>query len=286
MSYSSFEVTNLFSVKGKVVVVTGGGTGIGRAITTALAINGAKVYIIGRRLETLQNTADELSTAASKNDGQVIPLQGDILTKEGIHAVSEHLIKIVDKVDYLINNAGVGTNYKIQAEKGDLDALEKKLGSIETSDFTDMATNYISAPWQLSIALLPLLRKSKDPVITNISSLAALITKPDIIHPAYGSAKAGESHLTRLLAANLIPFKIRVNSLSPGIFKSQATTGSSDPNTPVVSFLDSFVKSFPAGREGTWEELAGIALLLATPAGAHVNGIDIVIDGGAKLVFA
>nr|XP_019043564.1 hypothetical protein I302_08144 [Kwoniella bestiolae CBS 10118]OCF22494.1 hypothetical protein I302_08144 [Kwoniella bestiolae CBS 10118] len=144
----------------------------------------------------------------------------------------------------------------------------------------------MSSPWLLSVKLIPLFQKSNDPVISNITSLAGVGVERLIAHPAYASAKAAELHLTKLMAANFIPFKIRVNSLSPGLFKSQMTTGSSDAETPVPPVVEQVVKTFPSGREGTWEEIAGVALMLASPAGAHINGADILIDGGGKMVMS
>ncbi|WVQ66066.1 uncharacterized protein L199_004244 [Kwoniella botswanensis] len=276
MSLSWFEVGNLFSVKGKV--------SIGRAITTALAVNGAKVIIIGRRLAILETASKEINEHASKNGGQVIAIEGDIASKKGIEDIYDKLKALTDKVDYLVNNAGFSSTYKVQADINDPVELEKKLWSVEESDFVDMAKYFMSSPWLLSVKLIPFFKYSSDPVISNITSLAGLSIERILAHPAYASAKAAELHLTQRMAANFIPFKIRVNSISPGLFRSQLTTGSSEVDAPVAPIIEQVVKALPAGREGTWEEIAGVALMLATPAGAHINGIDILVDGGAKLV--
>ncbi|WWC95809.1 hypothetical protein V866_002675 [Kwoniella sp. B9012] len=278
MSLSSFEIGNLFSVKGKV--------SIGRAITTALAVNGAKVIIIGRRLPTLETTSKEINEQASKNGGQVIAIEGDISSKKGIEAVYESIKSLTDRVDYLVNDAGFASVYKVRADIDDPVELEKKLWSIEESDFNDMTKYFMTAPWLLSVKLIPLFKKSSDPVISNITSIGGQTIDRSITHPAYASAKAAEIHLTQRLAANLIPLKIRVNSISPGLFKSQLTTGSSEVDAPLAPIIEQLIKGVPSGREGRWEEIGGIALMLATPAGAYFNGADIVIDGGTKLVLS
>ncbi|KAK6908473.1 hypothetical protein I203_102475 [Kwoniella mangroviensis CBS 8507] len=279
MSLSSFEIGNLFSVKGKV--------SIGRAITTALAVNGAKVLIIGRRLATLETTSKEISEQASKNEGQVIAIEGDISSKKGIEEVYEKIKSLTDKVDYLVNNAGFAAVYKVRANIDDPVELVKKLWSIEESDFNDMTKYFMTAPWLLSVKLIPLFKKSSDPAISNITSIGGQTIDRSFTHPAYAGAKAAgmsKIHLTQRLAANFIPLKIRVNSITPGLFKSQLTTGSSEVNAPLAPVIQQLIKAVPSGREGRWEEIGGVALLLATPAGAYLNGTDIVIDGGAKLV--
>ncbi|OCF62207.1 hypothetical protein L486_01874 [Kwoniella mangroviensis CBS 10435] len=252
MSLSSFEIGNLFSVKGKV--------SIGRAITTALAVNGAKVLIIGRRLATLETTSKEISEQASKNEGQVIAIEGDISSKKGIEEVYEKIKSLTDKVDHLVNNAGFAAIYKVRANIDDPVELEKKLWSIEESDFNDMTKYFMTAPWLLSVKLIPLFKKSSDPAISNITSIGGQTIDRSFTHPAYAGAKAA------------------------GLFKSQLTTGSSEVNAPLAPVIQQLIKAVPSGREGRWEEIGGVALLLATPAGAYLNGTDIVIDGGAKLI--
>ncbi|WWC73714.1 uncharacterized protein I206_107686 [Kwoniella pini CBS 10737] len=86
------------------------------------------------------------------------------------------------------------------------------------------------------------------------------------------------------MAAGLLPFNIRVNSIAPGLFKSQLTTGTSDRDAPLVPLGQDQIKNIPKGREGLWEEIAGTALMLSSPAGSYINAATIIIDGGWRLL--
>ncbi|WVF68491.1 hypothetical protein IAT40_003258 [Kwoniella sp. CBS 6097] len=289
MSLNSFSIANLFSVKGKVAVVTGGGTGLGKAIATALTINGAYVIIIGRRLEVIESTAKELTDAAKQagSDGECIAIQGDIATKQGIVEVYEEICKKTEKLDYLVNNAGFSANWRTVApDLNDPQELEKMLWSIEDSDFANMTAIHVAGPYLLAVKCIPLFKKSADPCITNITSLAAqFFLNRAVCEYSYAQSKAAETHLTTLMAAGLSPFKIRVNSVSPGLFKSQLTTGGQDRYGEMWKPQQNACKNaIPKGREGHWEELAGTVLMLASPAGGYTNAADIVIDGGWRLM--
>nr|XP_019043566.1 hypothetical protein I302_08146 [Kwoniella bestiolae CBS 10118]OCF22496.1 hypothetical protein I302_08146 [Kwoniella bestiolae CBS 10118] len=254
MSLQSFSLNNLFGVKGKVVIVTGGGTGIGRAIATALTVNGAK------------ETAKELNTAAqeAQSGGECIPVEGNVATKEGVVEVYEKVSKLTDKNDPV--------------------KLEKMLWSIEDVDFANMTVIHVSGPYLLAVKCIPLLQKSNDACVTNITSLASHFLNRACCEFAYAQSKAAETHLTQLMAAGLSPFNIRVNSIAPGIFKSQLTTGTTERDAPLWSVQQNQLKNIPKGhREGHWEEVAGAALMLISPAGGYTNGANIIIDGGWRL---
>ncbi|ODN98112.1 hypothetical protein I350_07754 [Cryptococcus amylolentus CBS 6273] len=292
-SYKSFLSNELFSIKGKVshlssassspsdlglqvAIVTGGGTGIGKGIAAALTLNGAKVFIVGRRFEVVKATAKELSDAAAEaqTDGECIPIEGDVATKQGVTEVYDKISAKTDKLDYLVNNAGFSANWrKMASDLNDPKELAEQLWSIEDCDFANMTAIHTAGPYFMAVKFLPLFQKSENPAITNITSLAAHFLNRAVCEFSYAQSKAAETHLTRLMAAGLLPYKVRVNAVCPGLYRSQLTTGSTDPDAPFwppqINAMNN--GGIPAGREGKWEEIAGAVLMLASPAGQYFN---------------
>ncbi|KAK4688548.1 hypothetical protein P7C73_g1576, partial [Tremellales sp. Uapishka_1] len=210
--------------------------------------------------------------------GEVIAIQADISNKAGISAFYDKASKHIDALDLLVNNAGFSNNWRVQAPWSDpTPELEAKLWSIEDGDFAAMTGIHVAAPYFLAIKFLPMLKRSKDASIVNITSMGALFLNRACCEFAYAQSKAAEEHLTRLMAASLMPFKVRVNSVIPGMFPSQLTT------TPDGTFFPPqqiAIKSIPKGRAGLLVEIAGPIMLFATPAGAYLNGISLIVDGG------
>ncbi|WVQ79212.1 hypothetical protein IAT38_001308 [Cryptococcus sp. DSM 104549] len=287
MSYTAFQGSNLFSVKGKVCIVTGAGTGIGKGMAAALTVNGAKVFIIGRRFNVVEETAKELTAAAAEaqSRGECIAIEGDVATKQGVSDAYDKIAKLTDKLDYLVNNAGFSANWRKQCKDlNDPVGLEEQLWSIEDSDFANMTAVHCAGPYFMAVKCIPLFKKSDSPSVCNITSLAAHFFNRAVCEFSYGQSKAAEVHLTRLMAAGLLPYKIRCNSVCPGLFKSQLTTGTADPDAPLWPPMQNAVENaIPAGRTGKWEELAGAVLMLASPAGQYFNEAELVIDGGWRL---
>ncbi|OWZ76967.1 hypothetical protein C365_04224 [Cryptococcus neoformans Bt85] len=287
MDYSSFIGSQLFSVKGRICIVTGGGTGIGKGIVATLALNGAKVFIVGRRLNIIQETANELTNAAvrAQSGGQCIPIEGDVATKQGVSDVYDKIVKMTDRLDYLVNNAGFSANWRKQCpDLNDPIGVEEQLWSIEDSDFANMTAIHCAGPYFLAVKCIPLFKNSDNPSVCNITSLAAHFFNRAVCEYSYGQSKAAEVHLTRLMAAGLLPYKIRCNSVCPGLFRSQLTTGTTDLDAPLWPPMQRATEeAIPARRAGKWEEIGGAVLMLASPAGAYFNEAELVIDGGWRL---
>ncbi|XAO26173.1 hypothetical protein I312_105007 [Cryptococcus bacillisporus CA1280] len=262
MDYSSFIGSQLFSVKGRTCIVTGGGTGIGKGMAAAHTLNGAKVFIIGRRFNVVQETANELTDAAAsaQSGGQCIPIEGDVATKKGVSDVYKKIVNLTDRPDYLVNNAVFSANWRKQCPYlNDPVGLEEQLWSIEDSDFANMTAIHCAGPYFLGV-----------------KSLSA--------NTHMANPKAAEVHLTRLMAAGLLPYKFRCNSVCPGLFRSQLTTGTADPDAPLwPSMQRATEEAIPARRAGKWEEIAGAVLMLASTAGAYFNEAELVIDSGWRL---
>lgn len=217
-----FKLEKLFNVEGKVALITGGGSGIGLMATQALAVNGAKVYIVGRTSEKLDTVAQTFGQGIS---GQIIPLQGDITKKDEIAKLYDQLSKKESQLDILINNAGISTT-TIPTEASSADEMKKNMFDNPDATFEDWDTVFrtnVSQCYFMSTAFLPLLSKASEATpswsgtIINISSISGQV-KTSQHHPQYNASKAATIHVTRMLANEVAEngVKIRINSIAPG----------------------------------------------------------------------
>jgi len=290
-SNAEFDVKKLFDVKGKVAVVTGGGTGIGLMCAQALANNGAKVYITGRRLSALQS-AIESHGSSLQNGGSLIPLQVDITDKSSIAGLVEEIGKKEKYVDVLVNNAGIdGPTSSV--EKGDesAEALKEELWKVDWKEWQDVYSTNVIGYYYTTVAFLPLLSASTaardgwSAGVVNISSISG-ITNTTQHHFAYNVSKAATIQLTTLLAQELTRpgVKVRVNSIAPGIFPSEMTTNESDEHQKShIPAGEQYreEKQIPAGRPGRDQDMAQAVLMLAV--NQYASGQTIAIDGGYLL---
>lgn len=291
-SQDIFKVNNLFNVEGWVCLVSGGGTGIGLMISQALANNGAKVYIAGRRKDVLENTASTHGSSLVHPSGQLIPVQADITSKESISSLVAEISKKEKHIDLLVNNAGISTKKTLEVEKGEesAEALSKEMFSEEWEDWEQVYRTNVIGYFFMSTAFLPLLSAAtkanpgRSASIINISSMSG-ITRTSQHHVSYNVSKAATIHLNTILAQELSQsaVKVRVNSVAPGIFPSEMTSeGSNEENK---SHVDSEgyreKKLIPAGRPGKEEDMAQAILMLAV--NNYINGQTVVVDGGYLL---
>ncbi|KAI0342493.1 rhamnolipids biosynthesis 3-oxoacyl-reductase [Trametopsis cervina] len=271
MASEDLSASSLFDVKDKVVVVTGGGSGIGAMFAAAYALNGAKVYIASRKEKQLKQVADALN---QKGPGSCHYIVGDVSSKAGCDAVAEEIKRHETKVHVLVNNSGAtwGANYDNFPEKEGWDRV--------------MNLN-VKGVFYLTVALTELLAKDADAYnpgrVINISSVAGLNTVANETSLAadgqglwsYNTSKAAVNHLTSTLASTLAPRFITVNAVLPGVFPSKMTAfGFSKKGEKQMG------ASVPMGRTGQPRDIAGIALFLAGAASAHITGAHITVDGG------
>ena len=219
----------------KVVLITGGGTGIGKATATAFIAQGAKVVITGRRQSVLEQTTQELGS-------QAFSITGDIGKAGEPARIIEETIRQFGQLDVLVNNAGTGS-----------------MGPLSTTSDEDIENIYrtnVFAPLALIREATDYLAKSKG-VVINISSVAATGVMPAVV--TYASSKAAIDHATRLLAAELGPMGIRVNAVAPGLTDTDITADVK-ANEEMLGMI---IAQTPLGRLGESIDIANAVLLLS-----------------------
>ncbi|CEG42261.1 short chain dehydrogenase reductase family protein [Plasmopara halstedii] len=261
------RVAELFDVKDKVIVVTGGGRGIGKMIADGFVQNGAKVYIASRNLEVCQATAKELN---NKGPGHCIALKVDLMSEDECKAFADEILKRESRLDVLINNSGDGADTPV----------ENTPAKVWEETF---ALNVTSA-YLLTRLLLPLLDaaaiKSDAARVINVGSIGGLVPQK-INTMVYDSSKAALHHLTRVLAAKLARRPngghILVNAVALGYVPSRLSEGVAyvTGNT-----LEGLSESIPIERMGTAPDMAGLAIFLASKASGWITGQIITSDGG------
>lgn len=275
---SSLSAEHLFSVKGKIALVTGGGSGIGLMAAKGLAANGAKVYIVGRRKELLEKVAKENNGILS---GSLHPIEGDVSSKESLANVAKSISE--GYLDILVNNAGIeGPVTLLGSKVGEMSAEEVAKAHLNNETYESWSKLFqinTSAVFFATMSFLPLLGKSKSANIINITSISGLV-KWSQDHYAYNSSKAAANSLTSMLAHELnyrSHLNIRVNAIGPGLFESEMTadmlkTAKESTSAPAPGTGN------PAGRTGTDEEMSSAILFLAT--NNFVTGQILYVDGG------
>ncbi len=252
-------MTNLFSVAGKTVIISGGSSGIGAMMAKGFLEGGAKVYITARKIERLNAAAEALSEY-----GECIAIPGDMSTVAGIEAFVGALSEKEDHIDILINNAGANWVAPIESfpEAGWDKVMDVNLKSI----------------FFMTQKCLPLLSKgtAEDPArIINIASIHG-ISNPQIASYSYSASKSAVIHLTKHLATDLARKKINVNGIAPGFFPSNMTKALTENEEMKKMAL----AQIPRRRPGEPEDIAGTAIYLSSRASAWVCGHTIVLDGG------
>ena len=259
-------MNNLFSIEGKIALVTGGSRGIGEMIAAGFLANGAKVYISSRKAEVCDETAKRLQ---EQYGGECVSLPADLSNLNGIESLVNSLPD-GEKLDILVNNAGASWGEPID------EYSEKGWDKV-------MDTN-VKGVFFLTQKLLPLLRSSataEDPSrVINIGSIDGI--KTGLFDAfSYGPSKAALHHLTRVLAASLVKENIIVNAIAPGPFPTwMLSTGVGGGGDLDINW-DEVGNSNPRGRVGTPEDIAGLAIFLCSRAGAYTVGETITCDGGA-----
>ncbi|MFO1219914.1 MAG: SDR family oxidoreductase [Burkholderiaceae bacterium] len=253
----------LFSLEGRVALVTGGSRGIGRMIAEGFLRHGAKVYISARKAEACDRAAAELSAI-----GPCASLPADVSTVAGAQALAAALTAREPKLDILVNNAGAawGAPFDEFPEQGWDKVVDLNLKS----------------PFFLTRALHGALAAAgsaaRPAKVIHIASIDGIAVNPLETY-SYAASKASLIHLTRRMSLRLIQDHIAVSAIAPGAFAS-------DMNRAARDHGDEVARRIPAQRIGTAEDMAGAAVFLASRAGDYVVGATIVVDGGVSLSTA
>jgi NAD(P)-dependent dehydrogenase (short-subunit alcohol dehydrogenase family) len=251
-------IENLFSLKGRVALVTGGSRGIGKMIARGFLESGAKVYISSRKADACDATAGELSAC-----GPCIPLPQDVSTVAGCQALAGKITDLESgKLDILVNNAGAawGAAFEEFPENG----------------WDKVMDLNVKSPFFLTQALHGALKKAasaeRPAKVINIASIDGIRLNPWETY-SYHASKASLLYLTKRMAARLIKDHIVVTAIAPGPFASEM-------NKMARDHADAVAARTPAGRIGRDEDMAGTAIFLASRAGDYVCGDSIAVDGG------
>ena len=256
--------SNLFDLTGKVALITGSSKGIGRAIAEEMARHGARVVISSRKADVCNEVADAINAELSGQPGGAVAIPAHIGHREEIERLVAQTREQLGPIDVLVCNAAVNPYYGPMRELPD-SAFEKILG-----------TNIISNHW-LAQSVLPGMIERKDGAIIIVSSVGGLKGSSDL--GAYCISKAADLQLVRNLAVENGPHNVRVNAISPGLVRTDfARALWENPD-----LLKRRTANDPLRRIGEPEEMAGIAVYLASRAGTFTTGQNFVIDGGSTI---
>jgi NAD(P)-dependent dehydrogenase (short-subunit alcohol dehydrogenase family) len=249
------DVSKLFSLEGRVALVTGGSRGIGKMIAEGFAAQGAKVYVSSRKADACEATAQELGP-------RCVPLPADISTVAGCEALAKALAAKEQKLDILVNNAGA--------------AWGVEFDQFPESGWDKVMNLNVKSPFFLTQKLHGALKAAasaeRPAKVINIGSIDGMRLNPWETY-SYHASKAAILYLTKRMAARLVRDHIYVTAIAPGAFASEMNRAARDHGAEVA-------KSIPAKRVGRPEDMAAAAIYLASRAGDYVVGETITVDGG------
>ena len=253
------SIMDRFSMRGKVSVVTGGNRGIGRAIAIGLAEAGSAVVIAARDEAKNAETLEELKRIGVP----AIAVRADVASREDLEAMVETVAGALGPIDVLVNNAGIGFH---------ADAL-----TLSDEDWQRLFAINLDGVWKASQVVGNQMVKRGSGSIINIGSISGFIVNRPQWHSPYGISKAAVHHLTRSLAAEWATSGVRVNAIAPGYVKTEIASSEYE------DYRHYWRDEVPMQRYATPEEIAPIALLLASDASTFVTGSVFVVDGGYTL---
>ena len=253
--------TSPFDLSGKIALVTGAHRGLGFAIAKGLAQAGATVVLNGRKPDLLDAAAKALVDAGLHVGTSVF----DVTDGPGVRRAVAAIEALHGRLDILVNNAGI--------------QRRNLLVDFTQQDWDDIIATNLTAPFLLSQAALPGMIARRSGKIIHIASLMSELARPTVV--PYTAAKGGVRQLTRGMAVELAPHNIQVNAIAPGYFATEMNRALID-NAEFNSWV---CKRTPAGRWGQPEEIAGLAVFLASPATDYMTGQLLVMDGGMSVAL-
>ena len=255
--------TGKLRLKGKVIIVTGGAQGIGKAYSLGMADEGAKIVVADINLETAKNTAEEIQ----KKGGEAIAVQTDVSKSDSAQEMAKLCFDRFGRIDILLNNAAVFERNKMQ---------RAPFWEIDPNEWDRLMAVNLKGPFLCSQAVFPYMKAQEAGKIINISSPVALIGSMNQLH--YSTSKAGILGLTKSMAKELGAFNINVNCIAPGV------TQNWEPNDKEFEFRQSICEKLLPNRSLKRVErpndLVGTAIFLASSDSDFITGQTIVVDGG------
>jgi 2-deoxy-D-gluconate 3-dehydrogenase len=254
---------DLFSLKGKVAIVTGGNGGIGKGIASGLAGAGAGVVVAARNPE---KTAVAVKEIAESVGAKVVGVQVDVTRQEQIQSLVEQTLGEFGRIDILVNNAGINIRKMPQ------DYLPEEWDQIMDAN--------LRAPFLLCQAVYPSMKKAGGGKIINIGSMTTIFGGAKLV--PYGTSKGGIVQMTRALAAAWAPDNIQVNAVLPGWIDTPLTR---QARIDLPGLNERVVARTPAGRWGDPNDFRGTAVFLASPASDFLTGVALPVDGGYSIMI-
>jgi NAD(P)-dependent dehydrogenase (short-subunit alcohol dehydrogenase family) len=253
---------SLFDLNGKVAVVTGSSRGIGRAIVERMAEHGARVVVSSRKAEPCQDVARAIN--GKFGDGRAVAIAANISAKDQLTHLVEETSRVFGQIDVLVCNAASNPHYG-------------PMHTITDEQFSKtLSNNILSNHWLINL-VAPQMIARKDGSIIIVSSIGGLRGSPVI--GAYCISKAADLQLARNLAVELGPHNVRINCIAPGLIRTDFARALWE-NPEALKRRNA---QTPLGRIGEPDEVAGAAVLLASPAGSFITGQTIVVDGGVTI---
>ncbi|MBL4598690.1 MAG: SDR family oxidoreductase [Rhizobiaceae bacterium] len=262
-------LNRLFSLEGKTALVTGGASGIGRMIATALVEAGAHVMIASRKGDECIKVANEINV--TKPAGKAEGFSGNVGTEEGVNNLVSEVKSRCEALNILVNNAGVtwGT----------------PLGEFPYGAWAKVMDVNVTGLFHLTQQLLPLLEKGasdEDPArVINLGSIMGNCPLGDGAY-SYSASKAAVHHLTKILGKELAERRITINAFAPGPFQSKMTAFATDSDEKAAKVG----AGVPLGRIGSPDDIAGATLFLCGKGGSYVTGAILPLCGGTHLLSA
>ena len=252
----------MLRLSGKVAFITGGGTGIGRACALAFAREGARVAVVGRRKEPLDAVAAEIATAV--DGGKSLAISCDVTLRSSVEAALAAAEKHFGRLDTIVNNAGA--------------VVVATVEHTSDADWDRVLTTNLTGTFFVSRAALAPLRRAGGGSIINIGSVLGLVARKD--RAAYCAAKAGVSGLTRAMALDHAQEKIRVNCVCPTLVETELGMQSIQQTPNAQAEIQKRIAEIPIGRLGKPDDVAMMAVYLASEDASWVTGVSFPLDGG------
>jgi NAD(P)-dependent dehydrogenase (short-subunit alcohol dehydrogenase family) len=253
--------TQLFDLTGHVVLVTGGGSGIGKACAAAMVDHGARVVLGGRTVEKVEEASRELGgRAGASGEDSAAAVRLNVASDESCAAAVRHCRETFGGLHAVINSAGV--------------MCKKPTFDLTADDVNELYNIHVTGALRVSQAAGKVFREQQSGAIINIASISSYVSLTEVT--AYACAKSAMMGLTASLANEWAKYGIRTNGIAPGFIPT-------DLNRKMIEGTDRgrrILEHTPMGRFGTGDEIAGAAVYLASPAASFVNGVTIPVDGG------